>query len=45
MTQNQKPKEIETIECEVCGGSGFDKPGTGYDAVCDTCGGLGRHPK
>lgn len=26
-------------ECPECGGSGFSKPGTGYDAVCDYCGG------
>lgn len=38
---NQK---IELIECEECGGSGFSKAGTGYDSVCDNCGGLGEHP-
>jgi DnaJ-class molecular chaperone len=37
--------ERETIDCEECGGSGFSKAGTGYDAVCDNCGGQGRLPK
>ncbi|WP_176374175.1 hypothetical protein [Bacillus mobilis] len=32
------------IECEVCGGSGFSGYGTGYDAVCDNCGGIGEYP-
>jgi hypothetical protein len=27
-------------ECDQCGGSGFDSPGTGYDNVCGKCGGL-----
>jgi hypothetical protein len=32
------------ILCEVCGGSGFDKPGTGYDSTCDCAGGYtGRY--
>ncbi len=25
------------IPCNTCGGSGFSKPGSGYDAVCDDC--------
>ncbi|QIW88726.1 hypothetical protein P59_129 [Bacillus phage P59] len=32
------------IECVECHGSGFSGPGTGYDAVCDRCGGNGAHP-
>lgn len=28
-----------TICCTECGGSGFTGYGTGYDCVCDTCGG------
>ncbi|BAY20763.1 hypothetical protein NIES2100_05070 [Calothrix sp. NIES-2100] len=27
------------IDCCFCGGSGFDGKGTGYDNVCDHCGG------
>lgn len=27
------------IECPICKGSGFSTPGTGYDNVCDECGG------
>jgi DnaJ-class molecular chaperone len=47
---NQKAKELilvelEIIDCEECGGSGFGSQGTGYDSVCDNCGGQGRHPK
>ena len=26
-------------ECDQCGGSGFDTPGTGYGNVCGKCGG------
>lgn len=33
---------MDTKDCTVCGGSGFDKPGTGYDSVCDNCGGSGE---
>lgn len=25
------------IPCTTCGGSGFSRPGSGYDAVCDDC--------
>jgi hypothetical protein len=35
---------LKTIECEECSGSGFSKAGTGYDSVCDNCGGLGKYP-
>jgi adenylate kinase len=28
------------VECEKCGGSGFNREGTGYDAVCDCTGGY-----
>lgn len=38
-------KELKTVDCEECGGSGFSKAGTGYDAVCDNCGGQGKLPK
>jgi hypothetical protein len=32
------------IVCDVCDGSGFDKPGTGYDSTCDCAGGYtGRY--
>lgn len=31
-----------TIPCERCGGSGFSGYGTGYDAVCDECAGIGE---
>ncbi|EJS62006.1 hypothetical protein ICU_05174 [Bacillus cereus BAG2X1-1] len=34
----------QIVECEVCGGSGFSGQGTGYDSVCDNCGGIGEHP-
>jgi len=37
-------KKIITEECTVCGGSGFSGYGTGYDAVCDNCGGAGELP-
>lgn len=36
--------EIQTVDCEECGGSGFSGLGTGYDSVCDNCGGRGEHP-
>ena len=38
-------KKFKTIDCPTCNGSGFSKPGTGYDAVCDTCGGQGEIPE
>jgi hypothetical protein len=28
------------MPCRKCGGSGFSGYGTGYDAVCDWCGGY-----
>jgi len=31
-----------TEPCERCGGSGFSGYGTGYNAVCDECGGIGE---
>lgn len=37
-------RKFEIIECKECGGSGFSKAGTGYDAVCDQCGGKGLLP-
>jgi len=37
-------KITDTVDCEECGGSGFSKAGTGYDSVCDNCGGQGEHP-
>lgn len=30
----------ELVECDQCGGSGFETPGTGYGNVCSKCGGL-----
>ena len=30
------------IECPKCGGGGFSGYGTGYDDVCDECGGRGK---
>lgn len=38
-------REFELEECNVCGGSGFSGYGSGYDAVCDNCGGKGELPK
>jgi ribosomal protein S27E len=40
--QTLDPNKI--VECEECCGSGFSGPGTGYDSVCDRCGGDGAHP-
>lgn len=34
----------ETVICQDCGGTGFNGWGTGYDSVCDTCGGKGEVP-
>lgn len=31
-----------TKTCPKCGGSGFSGYGTGYDAVCDDCAGIGE---
>lgn len=36
---------MEIVECKECGGSGFSGKGTGYDSVCDNCGGAGEHPE
>lgn len=41
----ERTSKIETVECEECGGTGFSKEGTGYDSVCDNCGGKGELPK
>ena len=30
----------ESMECDQCGGTGFDTPGTGYGNVCSKCGGT-----
>ena len=30
---------IDELECQTCGGSGFDSQGTGYSNVCSDCGG------
>jgi DnaJ-class molecular chaperone len=43
--RNSDKENIEIIDCEECGGTGFSNAGTGYDSVCDNCGGLGRLPK
>lgn len=37
--------KLEIVDCKECEGSGFSKAGTGYDSVCDNCGGMGEHPK
>lgn len=34
--------QYKTDICPECGGSRFSGYGTGYDAVCDSCGGLGE---
>lgn len=31
---------VAMIDCTRCGGSGFSGYGSGYDAVCDWCGGT-----
>lgn len=36
---------MRTVPCAKCGGGGFSGYGTGYDAVCDDCGGLGETPE
>ncbi|MFY0516519.1 hypothetical protein ACOMCU_01620 [Lysinibacillus sp. UGB7] len=36
---------VSTVECKTCGGSGFSGHGSGYDSVCDNCGGKGEHPR
>lgn len=33
---------VASVYCEKCGGGGFSGRGTGYDDVCDDCGGYGR---
>lgn len=38
-------KSIDLEICADCKGSGFSGNGTGYDAVCGTCGGQGGTPK
>ena len=46
LIENEKEwlKQMKINECKECGGSGFSEPGTGYDSVCDNCGGRGEHP-
>lgn len=34
----------DSVECHVCGGTGFSGRGTGYDDVCSECGGLQYFP-
>lgn len=36
---------MEIVECRECGSIGFSGQGTGYDSVCDNCGGKGEYPK
>lgn len=31
--------ELGLVDCDQCGASGFDTPGTGYGNVCGKCGG------
>lgn len=45
LTTSYNKKSVGTVVCEVCGGSGFETPGTDYDNVCDECGGHGEYPK
>ena len=33
------------VDCKECGGSGFSGRGSGYDSVCDNCGGRGEMPE
>lgn len=40
-----KEEDLDEEDCTVCGGSGFSKPGGGYDSVCDGCAGAGTSPK
>lgn len=35
-------KKPITEPCPKCGGTGFSGYGTGYNAVCDECGGQGE---
>lgn len=35
---------INMSDCVVCGGGGFSSPGTGYNNVCDECGGQRQRP-
>ncbi|ANH50621.1 hypothetical protein SALINJAH_170 [Bacillus phage SalinJah] len=37
--------DVDVEDCLTCGGGGFSGYGTGYDAVCDNCGGHGVLPK
>ena len=32
------------VDCPCCGGSGFSGRGSGYDDVCDECGGQRQMP-
>lgn len=34
--------DIKIVKCKDCDGSGFSGQGTGYDSVCDNCGGKGE---
>lgn len=36
--------KIPTKICTECHGGGFSKTGSGYDAICDKCGGNGEIP-
>ena len=35
-------EEYKTVTCPPCGGGRFSGYGSGYDSVCDTCGGQGE---
>ena len=37
VTQYKSIADAALITCRTCGGSGFSRPGSGYDAVCDDC--------
>ena len=36
---------LDLVDCPRCGGGGFSGRGTGYDDVCDWCGGQGQMPR
>lgn len=43
--RNRRQEDSEPmVDCPRCGGSGFSGFGSGYDAVCDECGGQRQMP-
>lgn len=43
--ENFDVEPVKTVPCPVCGGSGFERPGTGYNDVCSECGGQEEVPE